>query len=683
MEKMKENDLLRLSMILENQSATTRDRYICKFVEYAIYDADKTELSIVEICTAIEDEFQLEFDFMELEKAIELKSNGRILESHGSYRLSAKAADQLSNQNSVSDQLKEYVHIFSEEKGCDENELYALILKHIYYSFNSNVKNFSLIIGSKAKMSFSTVESGFQYSQDEADIINGFMLWPNMEKNKLIFTIITSSYEYCLITSNKNPTISKTIFRNKCFFLDTNILFRIAGLNNNERQFVTKTFVDKCREVGIKLCYTSAVFNELYRVIDAQIKYIRDVTKDQYPIDAKMLAKLSNEYEINDFYQIYYNWCKEPQNNYKDYLSFRTYLISKINTVIREFEYRDSSMISLQSKRNEKLCESLLAYKNEKRKYGFTTEESVKTDVTQIAYLETVRPKTAKSLWDMNEFIVSADQLLVSWADSQFDGVPMVVIPSVWLSIILRITGRATEDDYQSFCTFMTLRHYRTEDDNTGINPTEILSRLADKTIDIRIKEAIVSEIITNKSEYSFDTSDDYDTSIEKAFDVVLKSKNDLYKEELKKAVDEERQKAQNAARQYESELTNKKSAEEYAQEYARLKAQKMINCFARRGFVPLIIKGLSFIILFLIVLCFIAKIQPFYNLLSWIVTSKDINNRIWSIITWIINIVFVTLPTYFGKIWDYLSSEQRKNRLCAKYFNQQLKVLNDKSLGL
>ena len=58
-----------------------------------------------------------------------------------------------------------------------------------------------------------------------------------------------------------------------------------------------------------------------------------------------------------------------------------------------------------------------------------------------------------------NDFIVSADQLLISWTGNAFSGVPIVVLPSVWLSIILRFTGR-TDDDYKSFCLFLTQRQH-------------------------------------------------------------------------------------------------------------------------------------------------------------------------------------------------------------------------------
>ena len=57
MSNMEEKDILRLSMILENQGATTRDRYICKLVESVIFDSEKNALSIIEIFLAISDRF--------------------------------------------------------------------------------------------------------------------------------------------------------------------------------------------------------------------------------------------------------------------------------------------------------------------------------------------------------------------------------------------------------------------------------------------------------------------------------------------------------------------------------------------------------------------------------------------------------------------------------------------------
>lgn len=100
MMQFEEKDLLRLAMILENQGATTRDRYICKFVEYVLFDSEKSELSSLEICTCIKNRFQLEFDLTEIEAAVKKRGIGRLEETQGYYRLTPKVANQLSSQKS-------------------------------------------------------------------------------------------------------------------------------------------------------------------------------------------------------------------------------------------------------------------------------------------------------------------------------------------------------------------------------------------------------------------------------------------------------------------------------------------------------------------------------------------------------------------------------------------------------
>lgn len=568
MMQFEEKDLLRLAMILENQGATTRDRYICKFVEYVLFDSEKSELSSLEICTCIKNRFQLEFDLTEIEAAVKKRGIGRLEETQGYYRLTPKVANQLSSQKSSLDQLRSYLTLFSQDRpNVDIEATLMLVQKYLYFCFNSNASNLLSLIGENPKhIDSTTFTAEFNPSQEEIDIINDFIHWENAEKNKFMYSVVSSCYEYCLITANKSPTISKSIFRGKKFFLDTNIIFRIAGFNKDERRFVSKVFVEKCREVGVALCYTSAVLTEIYRVIDSQIKYIRVITNEQAPVDANLISKLSSNYEVNDFYTLYYNWCKEPQNRYNDFPSFRNYLTGMISNVISNFEYIDSTIIKDYDENEQQLFDTLMKFKSEKRPYKKTTIESIKTDVKQVLYLNSIRPKSAKSLWDMNEYIVSADQLLISWAEETFNGVPIVVIPSLWLSIILKVSGRATENDYKSFCMFMTLRHSRTDDNTIHINAVELLSKLSEKTIDSSLKEQIIAEILSNRGKYSFSEPDDYDSSVDLAFDAVLAREKDLQKEELLLAVNAEKAKSKKRAEEYEERNMKKNLKVRYLQ---------------------------------------------------------------------------------------------------------------------
>ena len=656
MMQFEEKDLLRLAMILENQGATTRDRYICKFVEYVLFDSEKSELSSLEICTCIK-------------------------ETQGYYRLTPKVANQLSSQKSSLDQLRSYLTLFSQDRpNVDIEATLMLVQKYLYFCFNSNASNLLSLIGENPKhIDSTTFTAEFNPSQEEIDIINDFIHWENAEKNKFMYSVVSSCYEYCLITANKSPTISKSIFRGKKFFLDTNIIFRIAGFNKDERRFVSKVFVEKCREVGVALCYTSAVLTEIYRVIDSQIKYIRVITNEQAPVDANLISKLSSNYEVNDFYTLYYNWCKEPQNRYNDFPSFRNYLTGMISNVISNFEYIDSTIIKDYDENEQQLFDTLMKFKSEKRPYKKTTIESIKTDVKQVLYLNSIRPKSAKSLWDMNEYIVSADQLLISWAEETFNGVPIVVIPSLWLSIILKVSGRATENDYKSFCMFMTLRHSRTDDNTIHINAVELLSKLSEKTIDSSLKEQIIAEILSNRGKYSFSEPDDYDSSVDLAFDAVLAREKDLQKEELLLAVNAEKAKSKKRAEEYEEKLKSKISAEEYAQTYSQKKAQAKVERFSQHAQIPLVINGIIFIVAVGILLCWIFKLKPISDILTNIFDSDDKGEKVVSAIVWIFNLFVITIPTYLGKVWDYLSSDKRKDKLCSKYFKQQLKILNSK----
>ena len=681
MMQFEEKDLLRLAMILENQGATTRDRYICKFVEYVLFDSEKSELSSLEICTCIKNRFQLEFDLTEIEAAVKKRGIGRLEETQGYYRLTPKVANQLSSQKSSLDQLRSYLTLFSQDRpNFDIEATLMLVQKYLYFCFNSNASNLLSLIGENPKhIDSTTFTAEFNPSQEEIDIINDFIHWENAEKNKFMYSVVSSCYEYCLITANKSPTISKSIFRGKKFFLDTNIIFRIAGFNKDERRFVSKVFVEKCREVGVALCYTSAVLTEIYRVIDSQIKYIRVITNEQAPVDANLISKLSSNYEVNDFYTLYYNWCKEPQNRYNDFPSFRNYLTGMISNVISNFEYIDSTIIKDYDENEQQLFDTLMKFKSEKRPYKKTTIESIKTDVKQVLYLNSIRPKSAKSLWDMNEYIVSADQLLISWAEETFNGVPIVVIPSLWLSIILKVSGRATENDYKSFCMFMTLRHSRTDDNTIHINAVELLSKLSEKTIDSSLKEQIIAEILSNRGKYSFSEPDDYDSSVDLAFDAVLAREKDLQKEELLLAVNAEKAKSKKRAEEYEEKLKSKISAEEYAQTYSQKKAQAKVERFSQHAQIPLVINGIIFIVAVGILLCWIFKLKPISDILTNIFDSDDKGEKVVSAIVWIFNLFVITIPTYLGKVWDYLSSDKRKDKLCSKYFKQQLKILNSK----
>jgi len=246
---------LRLALITEDQSATTVDKYICKLVESVLFSCDGQKMSAVTLCKLIKDQFELEFDVVELETAIRKKSKGRILCFEHEYQLAPKVISQLSKQKDPLSLLKLSISKFLNEtkSGYDSEELLDNIQKYLYHCFNSSIDNLLNLLQTKNAKTITKFDAPAEIVQQ----INEFIAWDDTEKNKLIYDIISFSYEYCMLTTKKDTLLSKNIFKGKRFFLDTNIIFRMAGINKDERQFVIESFIKKSKEIGIELYYTS------------------------------------------------------------------------------------------------------------------------------------------------------------------------------------------------------------------------------------------------------------------------------------------------------------------------------------------------------------------------------------------------------------------------------------------
>ena len=296
---MAKKDFLRLALVMNDQTATTVDKYICKLVESVLFDASGIELSALEICEQIKEKYQLEFDILEIEKAVSAKSRGRIIYTNRKYQLSPKALNQLKDLNDPLTLLNEYVAEFLREFNldCSQEALFDKLQEYLYYSFNSSIENLMGLLEIKPLSEI----TGFSVSNEMVQLINDFIAWDNAEKNKLLYDLVSLSYEYCMLTTKKDTLLSKRIFKGKRFLLDSNIIFRMAGINKDERQFVTTSFTKKCEEVGIDLFYSSETLTELYRVMEGQIKYIRYLTQGQEPLPVEVLKKLNRKTRLMIF----------------------------------------------------------------------------------------------------------------------------------------------------------------------------------------------------------------------------------------------------------------------------------------------------------------------------------------------------------------------------------------------
>lgn len=223
---MTETMLLRLAMVLQNQAPSTLNKYICKLAE-AILMEYPDGLSVYALQEALVEHFNLSFTEEEIEEAISKKGQNKITMSDTLVFLLPTAQKSLELQPLLSEELNavicEFVNVFPH---CGTKEtVSALLLKYLYFCFNSNVDNLLHLFEQKV----SPGVNAFEATAEEITTINEFITWDNSKKNSIIYRLIAICYEYCMLTIKKDNMLSAELFRGKHFYLDANIIFRMAN----------------------------------------------------------------------------------------------------------------------------------------------------------------------------------------------------------------------------------------------------------------------------------------------------------------------------------------------------------------------------------------------------------------------------------------------------------------------
>lgn len=681
---MTEQMLLRLAMVLQNQAPTTLNKYICKLAEAVLLDYPDG-ISLFDLSTSINTQFNLAFTEEEIVQAIVQKGRSSIVKEGGVYRLSAAAQRKLVMQSSLSEELTQIVQSFCEtfELKDSATDVSSLLLRYFYYCFNSNVDNLLSLFEKRATPDTSAFES----SAEDITIINCFITWDNPQKDALVYRLIATCYEYCMLTIKKDSILSTALFKGKHFYLDANIIFRMAGINNEERKTVTQGFINHCRHAGIELYCTSTTLDEVYRVIAAQVAYIKGITGLSMPVSCEKLEAINPNTEVNDFYRIYYNWCHTAGNKYGDFSSFNQHLLSLVQETLSQLKIKQSSAFKIGNHATQynQQVENLKNYKNTMRTWRHTSTLSAETDITNIMDTLAWRVGSGSSIWQTNDFIVSADQLLISWSDDAYSGVPIVVLPSVWLSIILRFTGR-TDDDYKSFCLFLTQRQHISHEDT--IDPIQLLRTINEKTTQTDIKERIITEITINKSQYSFETAEEYATSAERAFDKVLEEvygntakQIDQARNEMQKQIDELRE---SEAGKIEDAVAIKAAAEREKTiiTLAKKDAANSVQVFRIISDLAWILYILAASFVGMALATWIWEISPFYSWMLSLLPTKVIASVEIFLAVWGFFALAVTLLTAALKgLFTLLGSEKREDRLYKRFYKKHLKTLNESEL--
>lgn len=518
---MKEQDYLRLAIILSDSQASTFKTNLLKIVKLVLFDSYGSGMIIRDISNCIQQKYGLEFTDEEILNSIKKdRKCGVVLKNdsddpvYREYELTPEEYNKIyckENENYLEKIVIEFLKDNKDISDFSVDEYQDLILRYFYKAFNSDAQIIHSLINQDTITTQDTLESSF--TDLEREHINAFLNWDNAKKNTFVFNVISCCYEYCMMTIKKDNNSFKDIFRGKIFYLDSNIIFRLIGLNKNERQQVMLSFINKCEEAGIELKYTNFTDAEIKNTIKNHVDAIERYLDRNQPISAEAFQAMNSKYANIDFYNQYVQWTKEPHNQIGDYQSFKIYLEKKANDVLKKFKYECFEGFEATEVSFNTLCLNFKAYKQRQRRNKAIHDSSIKIDINNFLFLRKKNESIgSRNFTDVRYYIITADHCYCEWAKEKVPAsIPTIVLPSIWYSILLKYKGRSS-NDYQAFCKFLNLRLSGTEE--YDIRKKEILTHVLSLNESPKIKEDIIFDI-NNKLKNEYQDITDIESIVE------------------------------------------------------------------------------------------------------------------------------------------------------------------------
>ena len=506
--------LFRLALVVNTSHSKFIDN-LTNIIVYALYvsNLEKKEIHICELKNTIEELSGLEFTEKEIKQALTGRESYFCitdkeilgLTEEGNKKIHAEKAKEFERI------LSKYIEVYDINRKPDE--IKSLIYKFLYDCMENNIESLlKVVTGAEKTKSLSPLE---QLSNEDRKIINDFIDWNDESKNVLLYDIVSFAVDYCQLTVKKNKSNFSTILQGKRFYLDTNIIFRMMGLNNEQRKETTLRFINKCKEAKIKLCMTSLTKIETLNSIQYHVGQVKKIMQG-YCGNGKALSKLYEKSDYEDgFLTVYLSWSNNNGVT-AHYDEFSQYLKKYFYEITNGIDIVDVGKISL----NESLLDDYIDSKD-----GKITKENAEYDVKNLLYVNKKRKLSSDTIgWNVEEYLISADHKLIRWSNNNFSKEnPLVVLPSVWYSIILKVQGRA-KDDIKAFSEFIKIRYIQ---DKPAENINYLINSVCQKTSNGVLQDMLFDQIAEDNdriNELSFSNDQKIDEIVKEVYEDILES---------------------------------------------------------------------------------------------------------------------------------------------------------------
>ncbi|WP_340063202.1 hypothetical protein [Ascidiimonas aurantiaca] len=500
-------DAFRLAAVLyvDNNYEVTPRTILRKIIESIFLENDNVFLSTDNVIDQIQDRYEITYSEEEVKECINSNLEDHFLvnkKDDGSYILclEIKRLELLRkklNHKNIDYFIDEFLKLNATNfEGVSNGK--EVIYRFLYEGFLSNISSFTRLLDSDFDLKTFIENLNHNFDLDEAKLINSFLKWDESDKNKCVFDISCFALEYCLITNNKSSSVFElNNLKNKNFYLDTNVIFRAIGINGDTRKRRTLTFLDKFSDAQEKLIITKFSDTEFRATIDHYISELGRFSKGK-----RIGSEVFLEYSSNkDIYHHYFEWRSKRANNSLEL--YRASILSTYEALIRKYNIKLYENIPINvfeedtKKDIDQLIEDIYAGK---RLWARNPENvnysSIHYDAKNIYLIAKERGEATNDIFQAKHFYISTDQLLKKWDLERETKTPIVILPSHWMTILLKYYSR-TNDDFKSFVSFISLSQNGSSISNRTL--ANVLKGISEITEDVSQQSRITKVLVENK----------------------------------------------------------------------------------------------------------------------------------------------------------------------------------------
>lgn len=626
------NQLFRLSAVLyaDNNYLVSSKTTLRKIIETGLFAMERDSVSIHDLIDFIFDSYNLHIDESEIEEVVSSEKQDSFLvnttENGQVLSLTEKRKAQI--QSKIDENTIEYfIDLFINENEIQfsSTELKELIYRFLYDILSSNVESFKKLIDKDSSIEALINVDSHNYTLEEREAINNFLKWDNEGKNKSVFDISSFAIEYCLISNHSKQGLELNNLRNKVFYLDTNVIFRALGINGEERKKRSLTFLKRFQETNTKLVISKYTDKEFAATIEYYIKRLGNK-----PFKNDVNPSLFNHpyfSKLKGIYDYYYQWRIGKQNHSLEL--FKAEVIARYKSFASNMSIDVDYKNTLKEDEKE-ISETILDYTSSINTHKSSDSSSAKYngfefDAKNVLLLEKLRDSKNHSIFDTKHYFLSTDQSLRRWDFQRGNKTPLVIMPSQWMSLLLRYQTRTT-DDFKSFVSFLNLPIPEKQISSENIH--NVLAGISEVTSSFEQQSYIVEQLVSQGFDKIMRKTNDseelFNITVEASESILEKRLKDLEskQEELAQTSNERIQKLEEHNESKESIIGQKDSEiERLKKEKYELHEEKEIRQFKKPAYFVYI--PLATILSVLLALCFFFQTSE-WNFMTKFITLID-----------------------------------------------------------